>query len=111
MWIGICPIEDGTNRSKQLLHNFLGWLAVLTLMSMVPTSLLRSYDYGLADLENALNAAISGVASPKILLSLISMIASRQKVTLLLKNLQAFHDQSKFIIDLFFRNRLLIIVN
>lgn len=100
MWIGVCPIEDKTNHSKQLLSNLFGWLAVLILISMIATSLLRAVEYGLKDLENALYAATCGVGAPKILLSLISMIVFRQKITLLLEKVQAFHDESKFIIDL-----------
>lgn len=96
MWFGICPIDDKMNQRKQLLYKIFGWLAVLICGLIIVSSAVSSFKYGTADLSNALFAAVPGVSAFKLIVSLISVIVHRQKVSLFFENLQSFYNQSKF---------------
>lgn len=94
-WLGICLIDDKTNHHKQLVYKLFGWLAVLILGTIILSSSLRTIDYGITDLYNALYAAFPAVEALRVSMSFISMIVLREKITLFFVNLQKFHDQSK----------------
>lgn len=95
--LGICLIDDQTNRCKQLLHYLFGWSVLLFLGSTLVSSLVCVINYGKSDLNEALYAAFPGIGSLRVCVCLISMIVFRQKVTSVFKTLQKFNDQSKLI--------------
>lgn len=96
MLLGICPIDDQDNHRKQLLYKIFGWLVVFMMGFVVVSSSVRAFDYGTTELNYALYAIFPGVACLRVFVTLIPMIIFRQKVVLLLKNLQTCCDKSKF---------------
>lgn len=95
VWLGVCPIEDQSDHHKQLLYKSFGLLAMLSLGFIFVSCSVCAANYGMADLNNALNAAFPGIAAFRLFMSFVSMTALRQKVALVFEKLQTFHDQSK----------------
>lgn len=95
MWFGICPIDDQTNHRKQLLYKLFGWSTVLVGGLGIVSSLVPTFNYGKANLNDALYAAYPIFGSLKTILSLISMMVSSNKVILFFEKLQTFRNNSK----------------
>lgn len=96
MWFGIRPIDNQTNHRKQLLHNLFGWLAASILGSITVSCSPCAINYGTNDLSNALYAVFPGIACFRLVISFVSMIAYRQKITFLFERLQIFYNESNF---------------
>lgn len=109
MWLGINPIEDQTSHRQQMLYNLYGSLAVTILGSMIVTSLVCAFNYGTAQLNDALYASFPGIAAIRVFTALVSMIIFRREITTLFINLQTFNDQSN-LKSLFYWKPLLILL-
>lgn len=94
-WLGIRPIDDQMNHLRQFLPNLISFLVLLILGLAIVLSAITSFNYGTADLINALFVAVPGVSAFKVLASFISIIVYRQKITLFFEKLQIFYNQNK----------------